>query len=214
MTGTAPCRACGVHNDLLDAPTHCAACGVVLEPHPRATPFARLGEKRPRFGVDAAALEREWLSRSRRVHPDRYARKPDAERRAAAQQTAALNDAWRAIRAPFERAAWLVQSVGVDEPRLPQQALVEFMELREEAAVDDAGRAAVVQRCTARFAAAMQRAGTELAAVDDADGWATPSPTSLSHAKRAATALAEARTLARLVMDLGGERLIPSLAER
>jgi molecular chaperone HscB len=210
----APCRACGVDNDLLAAPTHCAACVVVVEPHPHATPFARLGVAPPRFGVDDAALERAWLSRSRHVHPDRYARKPDAERRAAAQQTAALNDAWRAIRAPFDRAVWLVHSVGVDEPRLPQQALVEFMELREEAAAGDAARSAVVERCASRFRDVIARAGVELAAIDDASGWTSPSPTSTAHAKRAAGLLAEARTLARLVADLGGERLIPSLQDR
>lgn len=210
----APCRACGVDNDLALGPMHCAGCGVVVEPHPQATPFARLGVGEPRFVIDDAALERAWLSRSRAVHPDRYARKTDGERRAAAQQTAALNDAWRAIRAPFDRAAWLVRSIGVDEPRLPQQALVDFMELREEAAEGDAARAAVVERCATRFREVMARAAVELAAIDAASGWTNPSPASTTHAKRAAALLAEARTLARLVADLGGERLIPSLQER
>ena len=215
MPVSAPCRACGVDNDPTTGPTHCAGCGVVVEPHPSATPFARLGLERPRFVVDDAALERAWLSRSRQVHPDRYARKPDAERRVAAQQTAALNDAWRAIRSPFDRATWLVRSVGVDEPRLRQAALVEFMELREEAAVDDAARRAVVERCTRHFRDVMARATVELAAVDAAAGWTSPPSTaSMPHVKRAAALLAEARTLARLVADLGGERLIPTLQDR
>ncbi|MBM4280741.1 MAG: hypothetical protein FJ137_08270, partial [Deltaproteobacteria bacterium] len=168
MTPYVPCRACGAPFDALAAPTRCPACGVVVEPHPQATPFARLGVIPPRFGVDDAALEQAWLQRSRQVHPDRFARRPDAERRAAAQQTAALNDAWRALRTPFDRAVWLVGSVGVAEPRLPQAALVELMELRDEAAVDAAARAAVVDRCAVRFAEVMARAAGELQVVDAA----------------------------------------------
>jgi hypothetical protein len=40
------------------------------------------------------------------------------------------------------------------------------------------------------------------------------STASMPHVKRAAALLAEARTLARLVADLGGERLIPTLQDR
>jgi molecular chaperone HscB len=213
MVTDLPCRACGVVFDASLAPTHCAACGVVVEPHPAATPFARLGLPRPRFAVDDAQLERSWLQRSRLVHPDRYARRPDAERRAAAQQTAALNDAWRALRVPFDRAAWLVRSVGVVEPALAQALLVDFMEAREEAATSEAHRGAVVERSSARFHDVMARAAAELRVVDEADAWSTPT-TELPRVRRAAAMLAEARTLARLVADLGGPALIPTLAGR
>jgi molecular chaperone HscB len=214
MTHDVACRACGASYDAAAAPTHCPSCGVVVAPVPHATPFARLGLSVPRFGVDEGTLERAWLARSRQVHPDRFARRTDGERRAAALQTAALNDAWRAIRAPFDRAVWLTRSVGVNEPALPTAALVELMEAREEAAVDATNRDAVVARSVARFAEVMSRATAALAIVDDADGWTTPTTATLTEVRRAAASLAEARTLARLVADLGGPRLIPTMAER
>src|SRR6185436_2574693 len=72
----------------------CPHCGVVQPADPRTTPFARLGLP-VRFGVDDKSLERAWLDRSRKVHPDRFAAKSDKERRFAVEQTAALNDAMR-----------------------------------------------------------------------------------------------------------------------
>jgi molecular chaperone HscB len=214
MFSDARCRACGAGLDPSGASLLCPSCGVVVEPHPQATPFGRLGLRTPCFGVDERTLERAWLDRSRQVHPDRHARRSDGERRAAAQQTAALNDAWRVLRAPFDRAVWLVQSVGVEEPRLSPRTLVEFMEFREEAAIDDAARRAVVERCAARFEDAMTRARAALVAVDAVGGWTTPTATALADVRRAAALLAEARTLARLVADLGGPRLVPSQLDR
>ncbi len=207
------CRACSARHDGADAPTVCASCGAVLPVHPAASPFARLGVKPPRFAVDDATLERAWLQRSRQVHPDRFARRADADRRAAAEQTAALNDAWRALRGAFARAVWLVRSVGVDEPRLPSAALVDLMEAREEAATSPEARADVVARSEARFAEVMARVAVELGAVDAAGGWAGAA-VELPRVRRAAALLAEARTLARLVADLGGPTLIPGLEAR
>jgi hypothetical protein len=209
-----PCRICGVQNDVDAAPTHCGACGQLLEPHPRATPFARLGVAPVRFGIEDAVLEAAWLRRSRLVHPDRFARKSDAERRVAAQQTAALNDAWRTIRTPFDRAVWLVTSLGVDEPGVKQATLLELMECREEAALSPAAQEAVVLRCRERFAEVMAMVVGELTAVDDVEGWSTPDERVRAHARRAAALLGEARMLARLVADLDGGLLVASLASR
>lgn len=201
----ARCRACDAPFDGERAPLRCAACEAVLPPHPRATPFAHLGLPLS-LDVGDDAVERAWLSRSRLVHPDRFATRPPAERRAAAEQTAALNDARRALKTGFDRAVWLVRHRGVDEPRLPQSRLVWFMEAREEAE-DAAGRSRVLADAVARFAVVdaairAQTAGLDASAV-------APEPL-----LKLAGLLAEARTLARLTADLGGPVLLPSLDGR
>jgi hypothetical protein len=123
----------------------------VLPPHPAATPFARLGLPLS-LHVSDAEVEAAWLQRSRQAHPDRFASRSPAERRAAAEQTAALNDARRILRTGFDRASWLVRHVGIAEPKLPQARLVWFMEVREEAEASPAGRARVVDDAVVRFA--------------------------------------------------------------
>jgi molecular chaperone HscB len=172
-------------------------------------PFSLLGFDRPRFHVDERELERAWLERSRKVHPDRFATKGDAERRAAAQQTVALNDAYRAIKDPFDRATWLVRKAGIEPAGLDQALLVELMEAREEAEASAEGRARVVAEATARFQARM----TELSALlrqADEGGYDARTPA----LERAGRMLAELKTLARLVDDLGEGKLISTLSER
>jgi molecular chaperone HscB len=205
------CRACGAEHDGATAPVLCSACGAVLPVHARVSPYALLGLDRPRFAVDAKALERGWLERSRRVHPDRFAKKSDAERRAAAEQVAALNDAKRALFEPYDRALWLVRHAGVPAAELPQPRLFELMELREQAEADPAARARVVEEARRAFAARLAALAAALAPLDaEEGGYAAPSPA----LRKAAVLLAELKTLARLVADLGGGQLIGTLDDR
>lgn len=207
------CAACSTTFDASAAPFVCPSCAALVPPHPHASPFARLGLSAPRFVVDEKALETAWLQRSRVVHPDKAARKSDAERRFAVEQTAALNDAWRLLRVPWERANFLLKLAGTADARMPQAALIAFMEAREEAE-GDAGRAAVVARSRARFDVVMAAVAADLGVVDGVDhGYASPSPEAPRLAK-VALALAEAKTLARLVDDLGGGKLIASMDTR
>ena len=205
------CRACAAENEGESAPIQCSACGALLPVHPRVSPFALLGVDRPRFAVDEKTLERGWLDRSRRVHPDRFATRGDAERRAAAEQVAALNDAKRQIFDPWDRAWWLVQRAGVPAAALDARWLMEAMELRERAEEDVSARAGIVADARARFAATLAHLRATLAPIDEQPhGYAAPSPA----LHKAATLLAELKTLARLVDDLGGGRLIGSLDAR
>lgn len=203
---TGRCRVCDAAFDAATAPMRCDACEAVLPPHPGATPFARLGLPIS-LAVDDATVERAWLQRSRQVHPDRLASKPPAERRAAAEQTAALNDAWRALKTPFDRASWLVRHHGVAEPRLPQGKLLWFMEVREEAEASTEGRARVINDAVKHFAALDASLATVAAGLDAT----APDAAALT---RLAAILAEERTYARLAADLGGPVLLPSLDGR
>ena len=207
-TLSARCRSCEAVYDATAAPLHCPSCAALVAPHPQASPFARLGVP-ARYAQDPKALEGVWLQRSRQVHPDRFVKKPDAERRAAAEQSAAVNDAWRTLREPFSRAVWLLKSCGVDEPKLPQARLFVLMEAREEAE-DAAGRVVVIEKTTREFATLFADVEAKLLQIDAADGWVEGNVA----LKAVAASLAELRTLARLSADLGGPTLIPSLDGR
>lgn len=202
------CRSCDHVFDAVSAPLRCPACQAVTSPHPQASPFALLGVP-VAFVQDAAALEQAWLSRTRQVHPDRFAKKPDVERRAAAEQSAAVNDAWRTLKEPFARAVWLLKSRGVVEPALPQARLFALMEAREEAEESASGKARVVADTVARFESIFAVVQQRLAAVDVV-GWSSVPVADLSPV---AAQLAELRTLARLSVDLGGP-VLAALAER
>lgn len=172
----------------------------LVPPDPRATPFAVLGLPM-QFALDAKEIDRAWLTKSRAFHPDRFVGKPDRERRLAAEHTVALNDAKRAIEDPFDRAVWLVRHAGVAEAKMEQRLLVELMDARERA--DDGAKDAVVSESTARFRVLATELALLMANLDDKAALA-----------RASRALAEMKTLARLVADLGGPKLIATLDGR
>jgi molecular chaperone HscB len=94
-----------------------------------ATHFERLGLPR-RFRLDAAALEANYLARSRAVHPDHAGDAPESLHAAAA-----LNEAYATLREPFRRAEYLLQVEGgpsaADVKQMPPEFLEEMLELRE-----------------------------------------------------------------------------------
>ena len=94
------------------------------------------------FSIDVQALEKAYRDIQSRVHPDRFAHAGDAERRASLQWTTRVNEAYRTLKSPVQRASHLLALRGVDvafetNTAMPQQFLMQQMELREalEAAV-------------------------------------------------------------------------------
>jgi molecular chaperone HscB len=90
----------------------------------------------PAFAVDAVALERAYREIQARVHPDRYAHAGDAERRASLQWTTRVNEAYRVLKSPVQRAKYLLELNGVDvafetNTQMPPEFLVRQLELRE-----------------------------------------------------------------------------------
>jgi molecular chaperone HscB len=90
----------------------------------------------PAFTVDEVRLERAYREIQSRVHPDRYAHAGDAERRASLQWTTRVNEAYRALKNPVQRASHLLELQGVDvafetNTAMPADFLMEQMELRE-----------------------------------------------------------------------------------
>ncbi len=63
--------------------------------------------------LDLKALERNFYAESRRLHPDRFAAKPQAEQDAALAASSRLNDAYRTLRDPIARTEYLLSLEGI-----------------------------------------------------------------------------------------------------
>jgi molecular chaperone HscB len=90
----------------------------------------------PAFAIDGEALERSYREIQSEVHPDRFAHAGDAERRASLQWTTRVNEAYRTLRDPVQRARHLLELHGVDvafetNTAMPPEFLMQQMELRE-----------------------------------------------------------------------------------
>jgi len=90
----------------------------------------------PAFALDTEALERAYRDIQSQVHPDRFAQAGDAERRASLQWTTRVNEAYRTLKNPVQRASLILSLHGVDvafetNTAMPAQFLMQQMELRE-----------------------------------------------------------------------------------
>ena len=90
----------------------------------------------PAFALDAGALERSYRGIQSEVHPDRFAHAGDAERRASLQWTTRVNEAYRTLKDPVQRAKHILELHGVDvafetNTQMPAGFLMQQLELRE-----------------------------------------------------------------------------------
>lgn len=96
--------------------------------------FDRLGLPR-RFALDAAELERQYLARSRALHPDYHAAGSSADLAASLELSAALNEGYNTLRDPFARADYLLGLEGgpsaAEQAQMPAAFLAEMLEARE-----------------------------------------------------------------------------------
>jgi len=63
--------------------------------------------------IDLPALEKSFYAQSRKLHPDRFASKPQSEQDAALAASSALNDAYRTLRDPIARTEYLLSLEGI-----------------------------------------------------------------------------------------------------
>jgi molecular chaperone HscB len=104
------CRSCGG-----GAPVDvhfCPQCTKILTLGRQGDYFAFLGVPR-KLGIDTAELERNFRALSRKFHPDYFYNAPPAERRASLERTSYLNDAYRALKQPISRIAYLLELEGM-----------------------------------------------------------------------------------------------------
>jgi molecular chaperone HscB len=93
------------------------------------------------FAVDTAALEKAYHSVQSQAHPDKFAHATGAEKRVAMQWATRANEAYKTLKNPLKRAAYLCELHGVDlevesNTAMPTAFLMQQMEWRE--ALDDA----------------------------------------------------------------------------
>jgi molecular chaperone HscB len=134
--------------------------------------FARLGLPAA-LDLDAQALDKAYFAGQRQWHPDRFVARPAEERAKASTEAAALNDAYRTLKNPLDRAVYLAGLKGVEMPGDGKtiddpDLLMEAMEAREE--LHDAGTVQAVDALAAKacgeVAAALKGLGSLFLAND------------------------------------------------
>jgi len=95
----------------------------------------------PRFALDAVALDGAYRSVQGKVHPDRFAAGTAAENRVAMQWATQANEAYRTLKSPLKRAAYLCERAGepidaASNTAMPAEFLMQQLQWRE--ALDDA----------------------------------------------------------------------------
>lgn len=94
-----------------------------------------------RFALDLAALDDAYRSVQGQVHPDRFASGTAAENRVAMQWATQANEAYRTLKSPLKRAAYLCERAGApidaeSNTSMPAEFLMQQLQWRE--ALDDA----------------------------------------------------------------------------
>lgn len=91
----------------------------------------------PAYQVDEAALDQAYRDLQALIHPDRHAQGGEASRLASTQMAARVNEAYRALRDPVQRAKHILELHGVDvgfetNTQMPTDFLLQQLEVREE----------------------------------------------------------------------------------
>jgi molecular chaperone HscB len=136
----------------------------------------------PKLQLNLHELQQLFYGRSRELHPDRFARAEAGIRDAALQESSLLNDAYRTLKDPIQRAEYFLKNHGFDigeqgtkdvPPELLEEVFELNMALEELKSGDESARP---QLATARdhFAALLAQsdieAGHLFAAYDAAPG--------------------------------------------
>lgn len=101
-----------------------------------------------RFALDLAALDSAYRGVQGQVHPDRFAAGTATENRVAMQWATQANEAYRTLKSPLKRAAYLCERAGVpidaeSNTSMPAEFLMQQLQWRE--ALDEARDGAALQ---------------------------------------------------------------------
>jgi len=108
----------------------------------------------PGFAMDRAVLDERWKQLQRQAHPDRFTTQGSAAQRVAMQWSVRINEAYRRLRDPLQRAAYLCELAGhpvraEDNTAMPPAFLMQQMQWREALdEADDAGSVGALQQQT------------------------------------------------------------------
>src|SRR4051794_35161380 len=112
----AECWSCG---DMVKA-DFCNSCGKLQPPAPTDY-FSFFGLPR-KLNIDTQKLERDFFQFSRKLHPDVYSRATAQEQAWSLEKSSRLNDAYRTLKDPVSRTAYLLQLEGVQLEEQSKQA--------------------------------------------------------------------------------------------
>ncbi|XP_077163519.1 iron-sulfur cluster co-chaperone protein HscB [Paroedura picta] len=117
-------------------PHFCPACSALQPPDRGADLFRLMGCART-FRLDEAELQRRFRGLQRRLHPDLFSRRPQAERDFSAQHSALVNEAYGTLRSPLSRGLYLLELNGVElekgtDSEADPEFLSEIMEINEK----------------------------------------------------------------------------------
>jgi molecular chaperone HscB len=109
----------------------------------------------PRFALDMAELDSRWRALQAEVHPDRFVSEGAAAQRVAMQWAVRVNQAYRRLKDPLQRGAYLCELRGApidaeSNTAMPPAFLMQQMEWRE--ALEDAAGADAVEALDAEVA--------------------------------------------------------------
>ncbi len=102
----------------------------------------------PQFAQDKAALDVQWKALQAQAHPDKFAAQGPAAQRVAMQWSARINEAYRRLKDPLTRAAYLCELNGASinahsNTAMPARFLLQQIEWRE--ALDESYTEAALQ---------------------------------------------------------------------
>ena len=98
--------------------------------------YFTLFQLEPAFDIDAENLEQTYRALAARFHPDKFASASAFEQKQAVMMSSAINDAYRTLKNPIDRAAYLLKTLGIDadapeHTSFAPEFLMQQMEWRE-----------------------------------------------------------------------------------
>jgi molecular chaperone HscB len=107
-----------------------------------------------RFAQDRPAIDAQWKNLQREAHPDKFAAQGAAAQRVALQWSVRINEAYRRLKDPLRRAAYLCELHGApinaeNNTAMPAAFLMQQMEWRE--ALDEARTAQELDQLALRL---------------------------------------------------------------
>ena len=98
--------------------------------------YFNLFQLEPSFDIDTEALEQTYRALAARFHPDKFASASAFEQKQAVMMSSTINDAYRTLKSPIDRAAYLLksQNINADAPEhtsFSPEFLMQQMEWRE-----------------------------------------------------------------------------------
>lgn len=124
----------------------------------------------PRFAIDGLQLDQRWRALQSEVHPDRFVSEGAAAQRVAMQWAVRVNEAYRRLKDPLQRGAYLCELRGAaidaeSNTAMPAAFLMQQMSWRE--ALDEAADLAAVETLDHTVAASETALVAELGALLD-----------------------------------------------